>query len=135
MGMDLLLTIIEIKKDKKPVFLKAHEHAVNMTTEQAIEATALARGMEVEELLEIESVDPDSITERETYGMVRRGYIVQAVADVMEAWKIGWRSMYRISLRHSDAIVAGGNSWGESIETCDTLELFMASGCSKKAGF
>jgi hypothetical protein len=54
---------------------------------------------------------------------------------IVEAWNNNKAGFVKIELKYTDILIAAGNSWGDSIPECDTINFFLDSGLAEMVGF
>lgn len=117
MGADLLISMVEIEKKKKPNFAKARTTLQKITDDAALKALEWATGCN--------DAEPQEARER--------------IGKALEAVEAGWNGHLRLMVKvcglATDMLIAGGVSWGDSVEECEDISLFAESGLARAAGF
>ena len=117
MGADLLISLVEIEKKKKPNFKKAGTTLQKISDKAALDALEWATGCE--------TADPKEA----------RARIEKALESVVAGWSGNLRQMVKVCGLATDMLIAGGVSWGDSVEECEDIALFVEAGLARAAGF
>jgi hypothetical protein len=130
MGMDLLVSLLEIDHDKEPNWAKAQEHLDSMTDDVCVDTVLNVSGAD-----ELEDVLPSDYPAGMSLADRARKRIQEAAEAVKEGWDNGLRSMTKIRGQRTTILIAAGESWGDDIEECTHMAYFDDSGCAEAAGF
>ncbi len=128
MGAELISAVIEIAKGVEPNWLAAQEHIKGMSDVEAanLHSEILQLGDEYT-AEDLNSDDLVAVNARESFLIA------------LDKCKAGWENQHRfinkMHLRDSIILLAAGESWGDNVETCDTICLFDGCGAAKAAGF
>jgi len=123
MGADLLVSCVEIEKDKEPDWESADTHIAAITEEEAKEIIAGRMGVLLEDL--------DEIEEGPYLKKVQDSY-----ATVKDAWQGGcYRRFVKLYLSRTIVFLAGDTSWGDAVQEVEDMSIFAESGAAAAAGF
>jgi hypothetical protein len=124
MGQDLLLSVLEMPGDEDPDWAAANACYEGLSEKRCCEIVNAAKQLGYD--------DPEA--ELDCEGCARE--IKGALDAMMDGWAGDRRDMVRITTPSGDELlIAGGDSWGDSVEGCDLMALFYDSGMAEAAGF
>jgi len=135
MGVDLISAVLEIGNGIEPDWTKAENFILNMSDLELANTQSYILALGDEYTQE----DIDNANSEESDFNLDIPSIRSSFIESMENCKLGWenrlRLMNKIVLRHSTILLAAGESWGDSIPTCDYIFLFAGCGAASAAGF
>ena len=115
MGADLILGFVEIARNKEPKWLAAEKHLERLTDEQLSYVLEACTGQQDEK---------------------PRLKFKEALDLVIEVWGgYGARDMTILDCAKTKVLLAADTSWGDPVESVDSVELFRFSGMARAAGF
>jgi len=150
MGADLLVAMTEIKRGRQPDWAAAEAHLEKLSTVDCYRIIEQVQqlGVEVpseEELARVRQKEQEGadltndedifLSALDDLGDDPKGRLKSALASCKVGWEGGLRMMTAMRGHYTDILLAGGVSWGDSIEECEDLQYFVESGCAKAAGF
>lgn len=115
MGACFIVSVLEIEKGGTPDWNAARKHIELLTDEQVEEAVMSA--YQADSLKDIGCTDP-------------RRMLFQAVKTIEGDW-----DEHFVPLKHNDAMIYAGSSWGESVDGIEEMAMLEFSGAAKAAGF
>jgi hypothetical protein len=121
-GADLIVSLIEIEKDKEPDWSKARSELAKLTEDEAADAVANAKCVSLSEL---ESEDSGPFLPQ----------VQQAFEEVYAGWIGHHRFFTRLDGAKTNMLITGDRTWGDPVDECESLALFVESGLANVAGF
>ena len=124
MGADLILTWLQIDKDKQPDFKAGMDRISELATKNLSEWPK-------------EYVDQRLLDAPDGFDKDKE---IEALKLSLRAIEGAWREVYRdmavIDVCHKKLLITGGMSWGDSpTESYDDIDRMLTSGVSKACGF
>jgi hypothetical protein len=132
MGADLLLARLVYLSGVKPDFELARIAARHMPLENMLSAYA---DTHMESYASLNNIDTDDEDNEEEVTQDLRNRLASAIDDVEAAYMGDHREATLLEVGPLEVLVAGGPSWGDSIEVIDNFNLFACSGLHSVAGF
>ncbi len=123
MGSNLLLTAVEIERDKQPDWDAAIKHVESLSDEDCARAVA-----------EVEHGDDLEGVELSDYFDSAGQEVRNAVDWCINGWNGHLRGMIKICLAATDMLIAGDMA-DDKTEEMKHVELFIVSGAAEAAGF
>lgn len=128
MGSELISAVIEIAKDVEPNWLAAEQHIANLNDVDA--ANLYSDILQLGDEYQQEDLDEDDLVAKDA-----RESFMTALDSCKAGWENKHRFLNKMRLKDSVILLAAGETWGDNVETCDTICLFDGCGAAQAAGF
>jgi len=142
MGADLILGVLEIQKGQAPDFEASEKHIRNLdeaTLQEVLEwhgpQIAGSNGMSfrLQDFIQEDSSEP--ATSEPFKVDEARQRLLDDCQTLKEAWSDGRRTIVRMELHQTEALITGEVTWGDPVETVHLIDRFIRCGAAEKAGF